>query len=122
MQASKQTRKDENFKEFNSFVYHTFWTLFLKPLKKCYDEGGIETTVAGVTRHLLPVIAFFIQDAPEGALLSGTKLGAQVKSPCRVCWVKNEDCNQPYANAPLRTENEMRQLVEPLLQSKNIGT
>ena len=40
LNASKQTRKKTAFQDYNTFVFHQFWTRFLKPIKDCFDQGN----------------------------------------------------------------------------------
>lgn len=117
LQVSKQMRKTKVFSNFNAFVFHQYWDLTLKCIKDCYDAGGFHLEVAGEMRHFIPVVAFFIQDTPEGALLTGTRVGTRCKSPCRCCLVKEADCNNPWVKAPLREEAATREIVEPLLDA-----
>ena len=55
-------------------------------------------------RHFYPVIAYFIQDSLEGALLSGVKLGATVANPCRVCFCPLAECNNAFHQSRMREE------------------
>ena len=104
LNAGKQIKKTKGFKDFNAKHFHMFWEMFLYPLKQCVNNGGFDLVVGGVNRHFLPCIAYFIQDAPEGALLAGCKLGSQVPWPCRVCWVPLENANDPRADYVFREE------------------
>ena len=95
LNAGKQVKKLKTFNEYNEWLFHEFWRHFLAPLKECYRTGGFSLTVGGVKRRFKPVIAYFIQDNPEGTLLCGTKLGVAVHNPCRICW-----CDRAHANDP----------------------
>ena len=35
LNASKQIKKKTAFRDYNSFIFHTFWKKFLKPIKVC---------------------------------------------------------------------------------------
>ena len=104
LNAGKQTKKQPAFSIYNARMFHLFWKLFLAPLKECYDGGGFYLTVGGVMRRFLPVIAYFIQDSPEGALLCACKIGAEVHNPCRVCWCSRENANNPFDDSEKREE------------------
>ena len=36
LNASKQMKKRTSFRDYNSFIFHTFWKKFLKPIKVCF--------------------------------------------------------------------------------------
>lgn len=48
--------------------------------------------------------------------MCGLSLGAYCHSPCRICWVGIDDCNDPYAIAEKRTVDKMKQLTAPIFR------
>ena len=65
LQAAKPVKKVSEFKEFEMWLYQKCWSKLISAIRQCYDDGGFELEVAGVTRRFLPVVAFCCQDSPE---------------------------------------------------------
>ena len=76
--------------------------------------------------HFQPHVAVIVQDSPEGYALCGQRMSEGAHMPCRFCWIRRAQANDPYAIAAVRTADQNRALGAPWRElaekkGKNVG-
>ena len=95
LQYTSEQWEDDDFK--NEVRKLNFYVLdqLVAVIAQVYQAGGeIFTDSAGVTWHLVPLVAFTATDTKEARALKGTLESASQRVPCNLCVVTKDRCDQ----------------------------
>ena len=97
LQGTKNQRQNVLYKKAAAHIYHTSFAEVLASVVRVQEYGGAYFSVYGEKRprFLMPLVAFIVQDLPEGHLLTGTMDSGSTPRPCISCLVGVEQVDKP---------------------------
>jgi len=121
LQGTKDQRKNTLYKKAAAHVYHTSFAEILASVIRVQQNGGTYFSIHGEEhpRLMMPLVAFIVQDLPEGHLLTGTMDSGSTPRPCISCLVGVDQVDKPVESCAAtkscpRTASGMKAVITAL--------
>ena len=94
----KSLRNTDAFRTSAAYLYRQSFESILSSVKRTQASGGCFFRIHGEDepRFMMPLVAFIVQDMPEGHLLTTTLDSGQTSRPCMSCLVPVDDIQDPH--------------------------
>ena len=123
LQGTKDQRKNTLYKKAAAHVYHTSFAEILASVIRVQQNGGTYFSIHGEEhpRLMMPLVAFIVQDLPEGHLLTGTMDSGSTPRPCISCLVGVDQVDKPVESCAAtkscpRTASGMKAVIIALAE------